>query len=363
MTGIIKQLNGLFKSRIHFGIDIGASSVKVVVVKNNHTRPEIIGAALQETPHGCVQDGVLCEIPTMVDILAQALAATGVKHKGHQAVIGIHGLNVIYKRLLLPSQGDDELYQSVRLEAQQQVDSELDEWQLDYQKLSATNASGQIAVMLAAAKKSALDEYITLLSMVGLYPAVFDCDVFALENAHEFGTGKKDSVLLLDIGRDTTKINLVHDGVCVVARSIGMGGYQLSESIARTLSVDIAQAEQIKLSYGGPNAVAPEHVGPLIQGHIDEISDEIRRTVDFFVNERSEHQIEKIEKISLSGGGSSLIGISEGLSKTFGARAELSNPFQMISLSAAAERVILECPHLYTVALGLGLRHAEDRKK
>lgn len=354
------QFPSLAGGKAHIGIDVGASAIKIVALKNNQSTPRLQGVVHVETPPGAVIDGILYDTKAMVDTIRAALKKAGISFKNAPATIGIHGLNVVYKRLVLPNLPAEEMGQQVILEAQQQVDSDLNDWIIDYQVLGMPDSRGQVAVMLVAARKGPLEEYYSLLEKVGVTSLCFDCDVFALENSYEkanFIISK--TTLFVDIGRDTTKINLIYQGTSLVARNIPIGGSHLTEQISKVLGTDIAQAEAIKLAASSGNSEFAE-VNNAIDTHVNEIAEEIKRTVEFFLHETGDAGI-SIEQTILSGGGASVFGINDAIAQILQSEVTFANPFSSVIMSEKHARVVGAAPHLFSVAVGLALRYAGDK--
>lgn len=348
---------------VHIGLDVGASAVKIVAVTGNSGKsPKVIGAAFAETPVGCVVDGLLSDTRSMADIIRHAMDQAPIKYKGQSVNIGLRGLNVVFKRLLLPFQRPEEMAQQVLLEAQQQVDSDLADWLIDWQVIGKPDDQGQSSVMLVAAKRSAVEEYDNLVKLIGGVPNIFDCDVFAIENAHEHANGMLgETILCLDIGKDSTKVNILQDGAPVVVRSISLGGQHLTEQIQRALALDMSQAEVMKVqaSVSG-DLMSGDLAGP-VQTHIDEICEELKRTLEFFANASTDLKIDTIDRVVLSGGGSSIPALASGIGKFLGCEVVYAKPFNRLNVNSSSQKVIEAYPHVFNVAVGLALRHAGDK--
>ena len=92
--------------------------------------------------------------------------------------------------------------------------------------------------MLVAAKKEIVDEYLDMLRGLNLNPVVVDVDGFALENTYEYNYQKNENVALVDIGATKMSINILSQGISVVARDIIVGSRQLTEQFQNTFDID-----------------------------------------------------------------------------------------------------------------------------
>ena len=88
----------------------------------------------------------------------------------------------------------------------------------------------RLEIMLVAAKKEVVNDYINMLSELKLNTVLVDVDGFALENIWETVSGAKENVALIDIGASKMNINIISEGVSVLARDIVVGSEQLTES-------------------------------------------------------------------------------------------------------------------------------------
>lgn len=348
---------------LNIGIDVGASAVKVVGLRGNQGQlPKLVGCALEETPMGCIVDGMLSDTRTMAEVVRSALGKAGINYKDVPAAVGLRGLNVVYKRLVLPFQKPEEMARQVLLDAQQQVDTDLAEWIIDYQVLTQPDPQGQVVVMLVAAKRAAVEEYMSLKRLIGVRPAVFDCDVFAISNAHEHAFGVSgDTVLCVDVGRDTTKINVLQGGIPLLVRSFPVGGAHLTEQISKALAIDYDQADSMKISESIGGDSGNVEISAALEGHVSEVCEEIQRTIEFFSSAGSESKIEGIDRVFLSGGGAGARGLADGIGRFLKAQVVYANPFQRISVPGKWHERLEGFQHLYSVAVGLALRFEGDK--
>jgi type IV pilus assembly protein PilM len=354
-----------FGSDVHLGIDVGASSVKIVALKANGSKsPKIVGIGYSDTPMGCVIDGQLSDTRSMNEVLRGILERQNIKYKKQNANVGLRGLNVVFKRLVLPYQRPEEMAQQVILEAQQQVDSDLADWVIDFQVLGTPDAEGQVAVMLVAAKRAAVDEYDNLLKLVGVIPAVFDCDVFAIENCYEHCYGKNsDTVMCVDVGKDSTKINIIQEGTPILVRSISMGGHHLTELIQKNLGIDMDSAEKTKLAANDSGDLMKGELSTSVHAHVEEMCDELKKTLDFFSSAATGVKVDTFDRVVLSGGGSAIGPLSASIGKFLNCEVVHSNPFEKLSVPGRFKDLVVKFPHVFSVAVGLALRRVGDKPK
>jgi type IV pilus assembly protein PilM len=349
---------------IQIGIDVGATAVKVAAIEHSSNGLKLLGLGWEETPPGAIVDGALNDTKAITTAVKAALEQTNIRYKGANATIGLRGINVVFKKLSVPFQGISELPKQIILEAQQHVDSDLEQWQIDYEPIGAPNNEGQIAILLVAARKAVVEEYTKMLSIVGVLPSVVDCDAFAISNSFEQSTGSDATTnLCVDVGKDSTKIHLTIAGQSSIIRSLPVGGSHFTDLIARQINISHEEAETLKWGLSDPDyAAGHQELLIVCKQHIDELCDEIKKTMDFYSGYETQIEAKNIDSIVLSGGGSVAPGLSEGISKMLNADTVYAHPFQNMKLNPKIDpNVTSRYAHQFAVAAGLALRKAGDR--
>ena len=172
------------------------------------------------------------------------MASAGIKAK--KVVTAVGGRDVIIKKIAMDRMKEAEAREVIRWEAEQHVPFDMDNVELDFQILDPEGEGLQMTVLLVAAKRELVEHKLALLSDVGLEASVIDVDAFALHNAFEinYPEAMHGVVGLVNIGHETTNINILDDGVPVLTRDIPVGTRRFKEDLQRErgLSADEADA-------------------------------------------------------------------------------------------------------------------------
>ena len=149
---------------------------------------------------------------------------------------------------------------------------------------------------------------------------------------------------VLDLGADTTSFALFGDGLFLNAGSIAVGGQQITLDIARALGLPVNQAERIKALYGNlVGALSDEHeYVPLARPGADPETAQIvtraqlRRIILPRVEEMLQLVRERIAatglarraggRVLLTGGASQLAGLSDLVTRVWGADVNAKGP-------------------------------------
>src|SRR5262245_41116310 len=174
------------KGKLALGLDIGSTSVKMILLKEQRKRGEV-GYALQSfgmkpLPPEAIVDGALMNSTAIVQAVQELMNELKIKSK--EVAIGVSGHSVIIKKIQMPRMSQEELEESIQWEAEQYIPFDVKDVNIDTQILDsgANDATGQMDVLLVAAKKDMINDYTTVVSEAGLAPVVVDVDAFAVQN-------------------------------------------------------------------------------------------------------------------------------------------------------------------------------------
>jgi len=307
------------------GLDIGSHAVKVCQLKRSGKGFSIVTLGSTVLPEGAVEDGTLNEPEVVAKAIADLL--NNLKIKNRKVGISISGYSVIVKKVNLAVMEGSKLEEHILAEAEQYIPFDINDVYLDFQDLKTSSKEGdRTDVMLVAAKKEIVDDYLDMLRSIKLLPVVVDVDGFALENSYEHNYQTRENVGLVDIGAAKMNINLISQGISVVARDIIVGSRQLTEQIVNVLDISHEDAESIKLGF----LPADDH-----QKEIEDVFStvctqwvlEIKKAIDLY---HSNHPDHPLNRLILSGGGSKVSGLIDFLQQETEIPVELFNPFLRI---------------------------------
>ncbi len=317
------------KKDLVLGIDIGSYSVKICQLARSGKKYQILALGSAILPDEAVSDGSLEdaeEVSKVINLLIKNL-----KLKNRKVAFSISGYSVIVKKINIAAMSRPELEAHIDSEAEQYIPFDIDDVYLDYQDLHTAGSGNDMTdVMLVAAKKDVVDRYIEMLAGLKLTTKIVDVDSFAFENAYEFNYYGHDNVALIDIGASKMNINILSNGISVVARDVLIGSNHLTDEIADNLGIEFEEAEEVKL---GIRQVPEEQ---------DSIEDafstictkwvlEIKKAIDIY---QANNPSAPVERIVLGGGGSKVVGLTDFLAQETGLKVERFNPFANLDFNS-----------------------------
>jgi type IV pilus assembly protein PilM len=352
-----------FGSKSIIGLDIGSSSVKAVEIatKGKSKDFELTHLGVAPLPPEAIVQGAFLNSSAIVDAIREAVEKAKIKTK--QVAAAVSGHSVIVKRVSLPAMTREELDEQIRWEAEQYIPFDVNEVNLDFQILDDEGGEGQMDVLLVAAKKDLIDDYVQVIGEAGLTPAVVDVAAFAVENTYEanYDAEGDQVVALVNIGAQVVNINVIANGIPTFTRDITTAGNQYTEEIQKALSISFEEAERIKL--GGrreedSQEVVPQEVEHAMQTVTDTVIGEIGRSLDFYGATSAES---RIEKVYLAGGSAKVAGFKEAFQERTGHDVEILNPLNRMVPSSKFEPEFLdEMAPALGVGVGLALRRVDS---
>ncbi|MBF0546599.1 MAG: type IV pilus assembly protein PilM [Candidatus Riflebacteria bacterium] len=360
----------LFKfgtSNMSLGVDIGTSAVKIVQLKKTPNGPELTGYAFGPIPQGAVEEGQIKDAATISSVIKDLLK--NAKIKPDRSFASISGQNVIMRFTKLPIMTDEELEQTVRIEAEQYVPYAIDEVSITFAKLAELaeeEGGGKYSILLVVAQKELVDSYMNVLKQAGMAAEVIDVDTIAALNALENSIGQTansqeggEVVAIIDTGSRTTNISVLKSGVLMFTRNIPIAGNNITQMLMNVMKQEFEQAENIKvneaevsISDSGGNEIAE-----VVKTTVEELASEIRRSFDYF---KAQSREPLIHRIILSGGSSNLKNFNTYLSNELGVDVYMGNPLEGITVTAPDTELLYNNLQQFTVAIGLAMRGVVD---
>jgi type IV pilus assembly protein PilM len=354
---------GLLKKANLVGLDIGSSAIKLVRLRESKKGIHLLNFDMAMIPMGTIADGSITNYSTVVEKIRDLVKLNSIKNA--DTALSISGHFVIVKKISLPEMTQAELEDSIQWEAEQYIPFDIKDVNMDVQILNPKAGHGQMDVLLVAAKKDVINEYVTVAQEGGLNPVVVDVATFTIQNMFEFNYGfnKNETCALVNIGANIININVISDGITTFTRDIAVGGNLLNEEIMKQLNVSWEEAEQFKTGLEGSvsGSTVVREVNKLSERISENITTEIQRSLDFFI--ATSMNVE-INHVYLSGGGAQTPSLIKCLERRLETHVELVNPFKNIIIDSKKFDIDLlqRMAPQATVSVGLGLRKVDDRQ-
>jgi len=355
------------------GIDIGTSGVRVIQIslKKERVILEKYGQAsakiFYEQPFRTFEKSTL--LLSNKDIAKAIIAIckeAGIKEK--KAVFSIPDFASFFTNIDLPPMTKEEISQAVKFEARHHIPLPLAEVTFDWSIIEGElndKKKTPLKILLVAVPNEVINQYQQIVMMSGLELAGLEVEVFGL--VRSLIREDKRAIILLDIGAQSTTVNIIDEGILKFSHSFDVAGNELTQVLAKALNIDYGEANKLKETYGLSALITEgtqkEEEPPLISRKAGDI---LRPLIDLIITEtqrtiRNFHQTKgkKIQKVVIAGGTALLPGLKEYLSQSFKVEVEIGNPFAGMVYPPILEEVLKQMGPSYAIAVGMALKGLE----
>jgi type IV pilus assembly protein PilM len=333
------------KRQKSLGLDIGSHYVKLCELTEKQGKDALIAFGIQRIE----SDSRAAKIAAIQKVYRESGATS------KKVNISVCGPSVIVRYILLPQMTRAQLENAIRFEAEKYIPFDIEEVILNAPVLEEKRADNKIRVLIVAAKKAFIKEYVGLVEECALEPQLIDVDSFALINSFLLNNPdvqKQDIVALLHIGNQFTSINILKGRVSHFMRDVTIGGRDLTKVISEKLNIDRASAEDLKCNPANREEEVLSIISPVLNNLLGEIS----LSFSYY-----EDQLERgIDKVFLSGGTSRLKGLDKFLTSNLGVEVAAWDPVARVQIAAELnEEKLKSCFSMLAVSMGLALSSPE----
>jgi len=343
------------------GLDIGSSAVKMVELNRSKRGFELEYVGLAPLPDGAIVEKAI----KRADAVGQAISSLhrNSSSRTKNVATSLAGKSVIIKQVTMASMTDSQLEKQIRMEAEPYIPFDIKDVNLDFFIMGdRPEKEGTMEVVLVAAKKDYMGEYLGLISSLNLSPVVVDVDPFALEVMYEFcyPNVQEEVVALVNFGASTVNVNILKSGASQYTRDLPFGSDSVTREIMRFFDVDYERAENIKRG-ALLEDVNPRNLRKIFQRSVDYFVSELQKILDFFSTNVS---YDPIQKIFLSGGAALTHTLSSTMEADLNIPVEVVDPFRSLKV----DEKLFDLNYLKAIgptmalAVGLALREEKDKQ-
>lgn len=334
-----------------FGLDIGASSIKLVQVNLMGSKSfgvEAIG--LVTNPAGSIDFTDKVVVEKIKPALKKLLTESKVKER--RVVVSVAESKVYSRILSIPQMSEAELSSAIHWEAEQFVPIPVNEVELDFSVIEKLPGSEEkkMSVYLVAAPKKYLQGLVELLTAVNLEPIAVESEMVAIARALTYGQPAMTS-LLVHIGAMSSVMAIVEGSNLTFSYTVPVGGVAMSRALSQSLGLPLTQAEEYKRTYGLQENQLEGKVRKGLLIVMDSLVREMRKAMEFQLASRKS----VVNRVVVTGGGAYLpelvvylSGVLGGVEVVLGNPLEYGKPGRGVTLPAEKAA--------YAIATGLSQR-------
>jgi type IV pilus assembly protein PilM len=373
---------GLFggkKSNSFLGVDIGASSIKVVELAQEKGRAKLMTYGYAELPPGVAGGSFFDQPQKTGELLTNVMKSSNVK--ATQAMSALPTTDVFSTILSLPRVKDKkqrdvvidaELSKLTPLPLSEMITQRIflneDKKQAKEDAKKAKEEGKQpepkkeakddkhFEVLVTGSAKSFVQKYIEIFKSAKIDLQALDTESFALIRSL---IGKdRSAVMIIDFGSERTNIMIVEKGVPFVTRSVNIGGNTVTKYLVNQMQLPENEAERMKRDLGTMGTAVSDLPGGLpkiLEPIMQPLVNEIRYAIQLFAS--MELTItDTVDKIVLTGGSSHLPRVPEYLAEVLNINTYQGDPWARVVYPKDLESVLEEIGPRMSVAIGLAMR-------
>lgn len=288
------------------GIDISTSGVKAVRLAERSYGLVLAAYAQVRLPSGAFSDGEILDQAAVVAAVSSAASS-----------VGVWGANAALpepKSYLFEATpqgaGKDQWRTAIEQHLDEYVPLPPAEATFDVVAVGPAENGATRVAGVGFARRIA-DQTLAVFDQARVTPRSLESETFAMARSL-LPTGDQSTVLIIDVGKTTTKIAVVERQIPRFATTIGIGGHALTLAVQKHFGVTEEQARRVKAERGIVPTDGNEDYLAAMLLTVSAIRDEISRRLVYWqerVAQSTAH--EPVSRVLLAGGNASLRGLPE----------------------------------------------------
>lgn len=337
------------------GIDVGASSIKVVELEKTELAITLrTYGELQLGPYAekSLGEAVTLEPEKLTEALVDVIRESRVQAKAGVLAIPLSASFVTVVPITVKEQ--ETIESKIHVEARKYIPVPLSDVTLDWSELNTYGEKTAMVheMLIAAIQNEAFERYQNLMNSVQMISQPSEIEVFS--TIRSVMTPGETTSAIIDLGAETSKLYITRDGALERIHRVYDGGVTCTTRLAQLLDVQFEEAENIKRSYvqGG------EHSRDIYKAYtstVERSMQEFKRVIEQYEARLGE----KIGRIVITGGAASFVGADKYVSDLLDREVSRALPFSKVAYPAFMEDTLNEIGLSFTTALGAAMRPFE----
>ncbi len=361
------------KDQSYLGLDIGASSIKVVQLTRKHGRAvletygEIALGPYDGKEMGKAMNISADKIAEAINDLCKESSVTA-----NQTAVAIPFVSSLVSLIEMPTSDPKQLAQMVPIEARKYIPVPMSEvlmdWSIvpkeaktfpygneDSNRLNPVlNKIEKTDVMVVAIHNDTINKFQEVVSKTKLNAAFYEIEMFSTIRALLDQNSR--SVMIADMGAGSTKLYIVERGVIKNSHLVNRGSQDMTIALSKTLGISFAEAEILKRS----TDISAHGADPNVVSVVDLTLDYIFAEANQVLLSYEKRYNRTVDQIMLIGGGALLHGILPTAKRNFQIDVSLGEPFSKVESPAFLRNLLKSANPEFSVAVGAALRMLQE---
>ena len=333
------------------GIDVSTSGIKIALLSERSHGIELVGYEEYPLPAGAFADGEIADHAAVV----KGLAMLAKKHRIRTANIALPESRGYLFEADVAGEGRSEWCTAAESHIDEYVPLPPAEIAFDVAPVSRRGDLVRVAGIGYA--RRVVEETLRAFDDTGVGVRAMESETFAIARAL-LPHGSTETVLMIDIGKTTTKLAIVTGRLPRFATTLDIGGHALTLAVQKHFGVTEAEARKVKAEQGLIRGEGSEEYIAAMLSTVSAIREEILRRLDYWqTHAASQHEHEPVSRVLIAGGNATLLGLPEYLESALKVPVELGDVFTNLTPREYWLPPVDYMQSLaYATAIGLALR-------
>lgn len=376
---------GLSKPKSFLGIDVGASGIKLVELRQEKNRPVLFTYGLTAAKQDIHKLQVTIKEDKNLDTLLQKQAIVAIpdrdEHFGEDAVtaysntikklckasrvtsknavVSLPVSSVFHAVVTLPIVKKEELDHLLKAEVKKLLPVPLEEMALDFQVLNSYAVEKSQRVLVNAVPYKLIEFYTKVFAKAGLTLEALEPESTALTRCL---IGKDQAVaMIIDIGSERTNFFIIDSGAPITHQTIESGGEKIDKILQNILGIDHELVERVKydlfdfLPSSNNTYLHEEKWIEILMPVLEPILKEIAISLEVYLRQTG-NENKRPEKIILTGGMSLIPYLPKYIEQKFNIKCYVGDSWARVVYQDGLKPILRQIGPRVSVAVGLALR-------
>lgn len=336
------------------GVDISQGSVKCVFLSEGHSGIEL--QSYTETPlaPGIVIEGDIMSRDKIIEVLRSYRLRFGIKY----ANACMPERKAYLYQTILPGNPTDirEMRKAVEFDFEAHVPLPPNEAVFDFEPIRKVE-SGLVVGVTAYAKRM-VNEYASVFNSAGITLRALEVESQALARAVLGAHDAAHAVMIIDFGKNTTRIAIADGGVVSFTATLDVGGGALTSAVMKQFNVSESDAEKIKNERGFLMNAGNKNLVETLMTTTSVLKDEAAKQLAYWNSTLADGLPRRaVEKVVVCGGNANLRGFPEYLEGFLNVPVVVANVWgNAFSLDEYIPSMPFQQSLEYATAIGLAIR-------
>ena len=335
-----------------FGLDIGTTGIRLVELRGTGATKSLVKYAYVPIDRKVAQSDSKADQQKLAQTIARLVVEAKLSTKN--VAVGLPSSRVFttvadMDRVPLSELGKSLMYQADSLIPTPPAESKID-WAL---LGDSPKDKTKVEVLLSSIPNNFIEQRLDMIESTGLNVIAFEPDSMALSRSI-VPAGTATPQMVIDMGNLGTDLVITMGDAPRLTRYIPTGTESVVRSAQQNLNIDDKQAQQFVYKFGVSKEKLDGQVYQAIIGTIDLLMTEIDKSIKFF---QAWYPESKLERITVTGGASTIPEFPLYLANKFGLSVEIGNAWRNVSFAANRQNELLAVSSQFGVAVGLAERN------